>query len=61
MWENPNVSSLSTPRRRKGAAEVQLHSFLTSALDTDEWSTSRPGHFTLVPIQGNTRWTPEKV
>ena len=25
--------SLSTPRRRRGGAEVQLHSFLTSALD----------------------------
>jgi len=61
MWENPNVSSLSAPRRRIGAAEVQLHSFLTSALDTDEWSTSRPGHFTPVTIEEDTRWAPEKV
>ena len=27
-------------------AEVQLHSFLTSALDGCEWSASRPGRFT---------------
>jgi hypothetical protein len=26
--------------------EVQLHAFLTSALDGGEWSASRPGHFT---------------
>jgi len=26
--------------------EVQLHTFLTLALDRDEWSTSHPGHFT---------------
>jgi hypothetical protein len=26
--------------------EVQLHAFLNSALDGDEWSTSRPGRFT---------------
>ena len=28
------------------AAEVQLHSSLTSALDTGKWSTSRSGRFT---------------
>jgi hypothetical protein len=27
--------------------EVQLHSFLTSALGGDEWPNSRPNHFTL--------------
>jgi hypothetical protein len=27
-------------------AEVQLHSFSTSASDGGEWSISRPGHFT---------------
>jgi hypothetical protein len=27
--------------------EVQLHVFLTSALDGGEWLTSRPGRFTL--------------
>jgi len=26
--------------------EVQLHAFLTSALDGGEWSVSRPGRFT---------------
>jgi len=25
--------------------EVQLHAFLTSAIDTGEWSASRPGRF----------------
>jgi len=29
-----------------GGVEVQLHTFLTSALDGDEWSTSRTGCFT---------------
>jgi hypothetical protein len=29
------------------AAEVQLHSFLTSALDGGQWSTARSGSFTL--------------
>jgi hypothetical protein len=28
--------------------EVQLHAFLTSALDGGEWSASRPGRFTPV-------------
>jgi hypothetical protein len=27
--------------------EIQHHAFLTSALDGDELSASRPGHFTL--------------
>jgi hypothetical protein len=27
-------------------AEIQLHAFLTSALDASEWSSSRPGSFT---------------
>ena len=29
-----------------GGAEVQLHSFVTSALDKGEWSNSRPDRFT---------------
>ena len=33
--------------RHTGAAEVQLHSFLTVALDGGEWLTSRSGHFTI--------------
>jgi hypothetical protein len=28
-----------------GEVEVQLHAFLTSALDGGEWSASRPGRF----------------
>jgi hypothetical protein len=29
-----------------GGVEVQLHAFLTSAVDGDDWSASRPGRFT---------------
>ena len=35
--------SLSKSRRRIGTSEVQLHSFVTSAVDGGECSTSRPG------------------
>jgi hypothetical protein len=35
--------------------EVQLHVFLTSALDEGEWSASRPGRFTLAPSIGHVR------
>jgi len=38
--------SLSTPWRHVGGIEVQLHSFLISALRGDEWLSSHPGHFT---------------
>lgn len=38
--------SLSTPRKHTRGAEVQVHSFLTLALEGDEWSTSCPGHVT---------------
>jgi len=34
--------SLSTAWRHTGGVEVQLHSFLTSALDGGEWTTTRP-------------------
>ena len=37
--------ALST-RGEGGGVEVQFHSFLTLALDADEWSTSRPGRYT---------------
>jgi len=29
-----------------GTIEIWLHAFLTSALDGDEWSASRPDYFT---------------
>jgi hypothetical protein len=29
-----------------GGVDVQTHAFLTSALVGDEWSATRPGHFT---------------
>jgi hypothetical protein len=37
--------SQSTPQGNTGA-EVSLHSLLTSVLDGNEWSTSRPVRFT---------------
>jgi hypothetical protein len=36
--------------------EVQVYSFLTSALDGGEWSTPNPGHFIPVPIESLNRW-----
>jgi hypothetical protein len=44
--------------RQRGAVEVYLYSFLTSALDGDGWSTPRPGRFTYrkeirYPLYGN--------
>ena len=32
-------------RRHTKGVEVKLYSFLTSALDGEDWSTSRPGRF----------------
>jgi hypothetical protein len=46
---NPEIifaSLITTPRKHIEGVEVKLHAFLISALDGDEWSTSRPGHFT---------------
>jgi len=37
---------ISTPRRHKGGAKVQPHSFFTSALDRGEWPVSRPDRLT---------------
>jgi hypothetical protein len=37
---------VSTTWRPVAGVEVYLHSFLTSAVDGGEWSTSRPGRFT---------------
>ena len=44
-YVHPLVSP-STPSRHIEGVEVQLHWFLTSALDRGERLTSRPGHFT---------------
>jgi len=41
-----------------GGMEVQLHAFLTSALNGSEWTASRPGRFTPPPgeISLGTHW-----
>jgi hypothetical protein len=36
--------------------DVQLHTFLTSALTGDEWSASRPGRFTTGERAPGTHW-----
>jgi hypothetical protein len=46
--------------------EVQLHAFLTSALNGGEWSGSRPGRFApgenlQVPIGQEDGWATEPV
>jgi hypothetical protein len=33
-----------------GATDLQLHAFLNSTLDADEWSASLSCHFILVPL-----------
>jgi hypothetical protein len=40
--------------KAKSGVEVQLHLFLTSALDGNEWVASRPGSFT--PKETNPRY-----
>jgi hypothetical protein len=37
-----------------GVVEVQLHAFLTSALDESEWSASSPGRFTSAERESGT-------
>jgi len=48
-----------------GGMEVQLHEFLTSALDGGDWSASPPGRFTpgrnKVPIGWEAVWAREQV
>jgi hypothetical protein len=44
-WKYIAYISLSKLLRRTEEVEVQLHSFLTSALAEGEWLTSRPGRF----------------
>jgi hypothetical protein len=39
-----------------GGVDVQVHIFLTSALDGREWSASRPGRFTPWVIAPDTHW-----
>jgi hypothetical protein len=46
----------TTPWRRIGEVEVQLHTFLTLAYDGGEWSASCPGHFTPRERVPGTRW-----
>jgi hypothetical protein len=36
--------------------EVQHHTFMASALDGDEWSASRPSHFTPREREPGTHW-----
>jgi hypothetical protein len=40
---------------------VYTHVFLTSALVAGEWSASRPGRFTPVPIGWEAGWSPDPV
>jgi hypothetical protein len=49
-----------------GGAEVQFHSFLTTALNGDEWLTPRPVRFTprertTIPIPQHAGWAAELV
>jgi len=49
-----------------GGAEVQLHTFLTSALEEGEWSTSQLGPYTFgkappVSHEYETAWGPDPV
>jgi hypothetical protein len=39
-----------------GEVEVYFHAFLTSALDGDEWSASRPWRFTLRETALSPHW-----
>jgi hypothetical protein len=39
-----------------GAVYVQIHVFLTSALNGCEWPASRPGHFTSGERAPGTHW-----
>lgn len=46
--------------------QVQLHSFLTSAVFVEDWLASRPGHFTagkndLFPVEQEVGWVPKSL
>jgi hypothetical protein len=45
------------PWRSTGGVEVELHDFLTSALDGGDLSASRPGRFTPEERAPGTQWT----
>jgi hypothetical protein len=56
-WSSIHVKfTPSMPCRHTGGEEVQLHSFLTSALDTGVWSGRSP-----VPIEYGAGLVPEPV
>lgn len=57
LWKGKN--SLSKPSGHTSAAEVQLHTFLTLALDVGEWLTSCPGHFNSITQWRRGRMSPE--
>jgi hypothetical protein len=42
--------------KTNGEVEIQLHEFLTLALDGGEWSASHPGHFTYREKAPDTHW-----
>ena len=42
--------------RHMGGVDLQLHLFLTSALDKGKWSGARPGRFTSGVITPGTNW-----
>jgi hypothetical protein len=43
-------------KKMSGEVELLLHAFLTSVLDGDEWSASRPGRFILEERAPGTHW-----
>jgi len=43
---NPVLQLSTAPWRRIGEAEIQLHAFLTAALDGGDWSAPHPSRFT---------------
>jgi hypothetical protein len=46
MWLDVSKVRLSVHAMMAcGGVKAQIQSFLTSALDGDKWSISRPGHF----------------
>jgi len=51
-----NFFPVNTVNLYEGVA-VQLHYFLSSAIDTDEWSVSRLSRFNFGGIVTGTRWT----